>query len=491
MKWLRQALTSFTGKTGMNPLETLEPRAMMSVTAGIEGFSVLPNGVWVAVGYHSSAPINVDTIGNNDLHLLADAQSGPMPQAAFDGAAQLIGAPVQRPNGSVWAQYFIAARGQTWDWADTSTYRLTLGANEVLATNESASAAADLASYWFWFTTPRVDYQSGTLTGSSWNFSVVYSDDNALNMSTIGNDDIEVYGPGGWQNQVSRAEMTHMDEAVGNSVRVFYSARVSQVAASWLNRGHYDIVMRPNQVSDAAGNSIPSLGLAAYWYWNDRPAAELISATMNSAGWNFSVRYSDDHGISLSSIHSGNIEGANIVGSPVVNADGSVVANYIIPRPVGGFSQVDGSMPLTFNANQVTDTDGNAALGGYLVPQQEFTWSNPTATIVAQNRFNAQIWDVNVRFTNTGGMNLSSLISGRAVEVRGPANTASQFGGYRGQLQVLASQPTTNGYVVFFRLNSANASFTPGRYYLRIRPHEVFDNAGHVMMSQELLAFDL
>src|SRR5262249_49136100 len=154
------------------------------------------------------------------------------------------------------------------------------GANEVLSTNESTNAAADLSSYWFWFTTPRADYQSGTLTGSSWNFSVVYSDDNALNTSTIGNGDIEVYGPGGWQNQIARAEMTHMDEVVNNSVRVFYSARVSQVAASWLNRGHYDIVMRANEVSDAAGNSIPSFGLAAYWYWNDRPAAQLISATV-------------------------------------------------------------------------------------------------------------------------------------------------------------------------------------------------------------------
>jgi len=475
----------------MNPLETLEPRAMMSVTAGIDAISVLPNGIWTVIHYRSDAPINTGTIGDNDIHLVSDAQSAPIAQAAFDSPGQLISAPVVNADGSVSAQYFISARGQAWDWADTGTYRLNMGANEVLSTNESTNAAASLSSYWLWFTTPRVDYQSGTLTGSSWNFSVVYSDDNALNLSTIGNEDIEVYGPGGWQNQIARAEMTHSDEPMGNSVRVFYSARVSRVATSWLNRGHYDIVMRANQVSDAAGNAIPAIGLAAYWYWNDRPAAELVSATMSNAGWNFSVRYSDDHGISLSSVHSGNIEGATMIGSPVANQDGSVVANYVIPAPVGGFSHVDGSLALTFNANQVSDTDGNTVLGGYLVPQQEFTWSNPTGTIAASNRYNQQIWDVNVRFTNPGGMNLSSLISGRAVEVRGPANGSGMFGGYRALLQVLGSQATTDGYVVFYRLNSTNPSFTPGRYYLRVRPHEVFDNAGHMMMSQELLAFNL
>ena len=107
---------------------------------------------------------------------------------------------------------------------------------------------------------------------------------------------------------------------------------VVKQAVEAFHRAHPNInVKTVGAVSDAAGNSLPAIGLAAYWYWNDRPAAELINATMNSSGWNFSVRYSDDHGISLSSIHSGNIEGANIVGSPVVNADGSRWRNSRCP----------------------------------------------------------------------------------------------------------------------------------------------------------------
>jgi hypothetical protein len=490
MKFLKRVVHALVADAG-TALEALEPRAMMSVTAAVD--SVWTNGVglFATVHYRSNQAIDLTSIGNGDVTLSAPARQNSPAQPAYVMPAVIWTAGARQSDGSVTATYFMYARGYAWDWADTGQYTLSMNANEVYDASRASVAAGNLASYWLWFTTPRADYQSGTLTGSSWNFSVIYSDDNALNLSTIGNDDIEVYGPGGWQNQIARAQMTHMDDPVGNSVRVFYSARVAQVAASWLNRGHYDIIMRANQVFDAAGNSLPAFALASYWYWNDRPAVQLISSTITASAWNFSVRYSDDHGINVSSIGNGDIQGASLVGTPAVSSDGSVVANYTIPAPSGGFSQTDGSTALVFNANQVFDIDGNAATDGYLIPQSEYTTSAPAATVTSTNRVNANTWDVIVRFTDTDGMNLSSLISGRAVEVQGARNSLTDYGGYRSSLSVLTSTATTNGYYVTFRLIGPASGFASGQYYLRVRPDQVFDNLGHTMASQELLAFTL
>jgi hypothetical protein len=464
---------------------------MMAVTAAIDSISVNGTGVFAVVHYRSDQAIDLTTIGNNDIRLSAPARTDAPAQPAFMMPAVIMSPPTVQNDGSVTATYFMYARGYAWDWADTGTYTISVGANEVMDASHAGVAGGMLGSYWFWFSTPRADYQSGVLSGSSWNFSVVYSDDNALNLSSIGDGDAEVYGPGGWQNQIVRATMTHRDDPIGNSVRVFYSAKVAQVGASWLNRGHYDIIMRGGEVSDMQGNTIPAYALASYWYWNDRPAAELVSSTMTSTAWNISVRYSDDHGINVSTIGNGDIVGASLVGTPVTNPDGSVVANYTIPAPAGGFSQADGAMPLTLASGQVLDVDGNTVAGGYLIPQAEYTRSAPAASVVSNTRVSANTWDVVVRVTDPDGLNLASLTSGRAFEVRGVANSAIDYGGYRSSLRVMSSTAVTGGYQITLRLTAPGSAFTAGRYYLRTQPHEGCDAMGHMIASQELLAFTL
>src|SRR4051812_13526619 len=138
-------------------LESLEPRTLMSITAGIDSTTITPAEWLIVVHYRSDVPISLSTIGNGDIRATAPARPNPYPQAAFSQVGRLWEQPRVQGDGSVVAVYSIAARGGAWDWADSAHYVVSMEANQVLDNADTAVSAGTLGEYNLWFTTPRAE----------------------------------------------------------------------------------------------------------------------------------------------------------------------------------------------------------------------------------------------------------------------------------------------------------------------------------------------
>jgi hypothetical protein len=401
-----------------------------------------------------------------------------------------------QPDGSVVQVYTVLARQQAWDWADNGTYHIDMQANEVQDTSGAAAPAGQAGSYWLWFTRPRAEISLSLVAGSGWQYAVTYSDDVALDVSTIGTGNTELYGPHGL---VATGEFQHLSDLGNGRYKAYYTAKIAQISTSYLNTGTYDIVTRPAQVFDTSGYSVPAFGLGQYWYWNDAPAAQLVSSVVNGGtSWTVKMRYSSPYGINASSV--GRLAGdvralqigqpstpylGTISGTPAVAADGSVMATYTIMAPAGGWRPYDGSYSLNyFGTGHVTDQHGKAITGGYIIQMPDWSLSSPTASVQSNTRVDASTWDVTVRITDDVALNYWSVLNDAVMEV-------STLSGFHAMLAVQSYVQQGNAWVVTYRLHSTSGALTPGHYYLRNVPQGVWDNAGHSMPGQELLAFDL
>jgi hypothetical protein len=340
---------------------------------------------------------------------------------------------------------------------------------------------------------------------------VKYTDDQALDMSTIGSGDVEVWGPGGTRGGVSIGRLSSVLGS-GNQVTAYYFVKVAQVSASWMDQGGYTVALRAGQVKDMANNAAPAFAMATPSFEGDRPSAQLVSSSFSASAWTVKVRYSSRVGIDVSSIGNGDLEYTSeggsalavLSGAPVVSSDGSVVATYTLAAPAGGWVSTPGAYTLAVRASQVFESavqlgEGSrlSVLSGYLVTGNGMVTASPeaaynptTVALAAYTRIDANTWDVAMRFSDVNGLNVASLTSGQALMVYGP-RMSSTGGAFRSTLAVKWSvQETSTTYFVAFRLSSAGG-FVPGSYYLRTGLQEVRDVPGNIMPSIELLAFTL
>jgi hypothetical protein len=477
-------------------MELLEPRQHLSVTATVDSMTVLPTEWLIAMHYRSDTQIDLSSLGSGDIVATSPAKTTPIAMPAYSELGRPWQPPQVQQDGSVVQVYTVLARQQAWDWADNGTYHIDVQANEVRDTSGAGAPAGTAASYWLWFTTPRAEISLSLAAGSGWQYAVTYSDDVALDVSTIGTGNTELYGPNGL---IASGTFQHLSDLGHGQFKAYYTAKIAQISASYLNTGTYDIVTRGAQVFDTSGHSVPAFGLGQYWYWSDAPAAQLVSSVVNGANsWTVKMRYSSPYGIDTSSI--GHLAGdvralqlgqpstpqlGTIFGAPVVAADGSVMATYTILAPSGGWLPYDGSYSLNFfGTGHVADQHGHNITGGYIIQMPDWSLSSPTANVQSNTRVNASAWDVTVRITDDVSLNYWSVLNDAVMEV-------SSLSGFHAMLSMQSYVQQGGAWVVTYRLHSESGPLAAGHYYLRNVPQGVWDNAGHSMPSQELLAFDL
>lgn len=124
---------------------------------------------------------------------------------------------------------------------------------------------------------------------STHTFTVTYSDNTAVNVSTIGTGDTRVTGPGGY-NQV--AQLVSVDLSTNGTPRTATYAITPPGGGSWsaTHNGTYTVFMEPNQVQDTGGVSVPAGDLGQFDVAIPVP---LYSANMGTnPGWTLGNNWS-------------------------------------------------------------------------------------------------------------------------------------------------------------------------------------------------------
>jgi RHS repeat-associated protein len=127
---------------------------------------------------------------------------------------------------------------------------------------------------------PQAQFMSGNFTSSpdGYMFTVAYSDNNAVNISSLDSNDIRVTGPNGFQQL---ATFVNVDVGINGTPR---TARyiITAPGGSWDVNGNgiYNVFIEPNQVSDTSGNFVES-GLLKTFAITDSSAGQLVLEDYN------------------------------------------------------------------------------------------------------------------------------------------------------------------------------------------------------------------
>lgn len=322
----------------------------------------------VNVRYKDNAGIDGATIGFGEVGLRR--QSDPTNVQFF--RSQTFS---QNSDGSWTVTYRLPAVGGSWDWKDNGRYDLIINGNQVrdLDSPSHAVPAQTLKTYSLWFSNPSVEYVSTSTSSNDWVIKVRYTDNNGINLSTIGNGDLTVTN--GIRTEQATLVGTPTSEGA-NSALVTYRLRPDRFAWGSGENGTYLVSVNTGAVTDTTGVAINRGNIRSFSLFFDQPSISRPPAapTITGSAMEVNVTYTDNTGINLSSVGgsdmavqgpNGYLSFATLVSKTTrVDAAGRTVvdAKYRFARPT-----VDGNYNFLMRANQVLDTNGT--------PVTTFNWA--------------------------------------------------------------------------------------------------------------------
>lgn len=222
--------------------------------------------------------------------------------------------------------------------------------------------------------------------GDRQTFTVTYTDNKGIDISTLDSSDLYVIGP----NEFDAETTFVLVDSNNNGTPRTATYQIEAPGGTWntVDNGTYSVVLRSNHVGDINGNFIPSQTLGTFQVnlANDPPPADttaptasLLATHLTSGGgatYTFTVTYTDDVAVDVSSLDSQDIRvtgpnGFDIAATQIEisdSVDGDLrTVTYQIPAPVSIWDTTDnGIYTITLQPNQVTDTSQNAIPGGNL-----------------------------------------------------------------------------------------------------------------------------
>ena len=207
--------------------------------------------------------------------------------------------------------------------------------------------------------------------GTSYDFTVVYSDNSAMDVGTLGSGDIRVVAPNGLSGEAQFLSCT----PAGNGTPRTATYRFIPPGGSWdaADAGQYLIALQANQVADIAGNYAAAATLGSFKADFAAPTAKLKKlAKVKRGKWpfKFTVTYRDDVALNALTIGPRDIFIAGPRGfkqyakfkSKTLISAGVYTAVYEIAPPKKKWDAADnGSYTIWLNANHVLDAAGKAA----------------------------------------------------------------------------------------------------------------------------------
>jgi len=247
----------------------------------------------------------------------------------------------------------------------TASITVVTGATDSQAPTAAIASAPNLTAY----------------GGSTYSFSVQYSDNVGVNVSSLNTGDVRVTGPNSY-DQVATFVSVNTNS---NGTPRIATYSIPAPSGSWTSsaNGTYSIAVQSSQVSDTTTNYVAAstLGTFAVNITDSvAPTANLASvpsvSVPGATTYSFTVRYADNIAVNTSTMGYGNIRvtGPNGYNQlPVyLGADQQTngtprVGTYRITPPGGSWDAADdGTYSIAVVANTVGDTSGNKVPAGTL-----------------------------------------------------------------------------------------------------------------------------
>jgi len=431
--------------------------------------------------------IAVDSSGNALVTGVTHSSDFSGIRNSFNGGSyDAFAAKVSSGGSLLWATYLGGTRS---DWGegitvDSSGDALVTGetaSSDFLGSNNSfkgdsidafvAKIAGDSVS-------PTASASVGNITtggGTTYTFTVTYSDNVAVDVSDLDGNDIVVTGPNGYSQL---ATFMGVDINSDGTPRVA-TYQINAPGGSWdfSDNGTYSVAMEANQVSDTSGNPVPAEALASFV---SQMAEDSVSPTASASVGNittgggttytFTVTYWDNVAADVSGLDGNDIrvtgpngysQLATFMGVDI-NSDGTPrVATYRINAPGGSWDFADnGTYSVAMEPNQVSDTSGNSIPAGTLTT---FSVALPPPQVGYWHSGNAKVWaydtsgpvdidpaGVHVRFGTNAAVSSITLTGTTPMEGLGIAvDGASSVG------SIKDSRQGTKGALAFIAVSSS------------------------------------
>jgi Ca2+-binding RTX toxin-like protein len=380
------------------------------------------------VTYSDDSAIAASSLGNDDITV-----TGPN---GFSQPATLIAINGSLSNRTpIVATYQITAPGGSFDVGDNGVYTVSVNNGAVTDDASTPVTAGSVGTFTIAIeTNPPLAALNTPITqptgsATTLDFTVTYSDDTAVDASSLDNADLMVTGPNGFSRTAS---LISINGSLSNRTPIIATYQIAAPGGSFdiSDNGTYHVILQPNQVADSNGNFAPGgdIGSFVIALETNPPKAFLNTLGQPNNGdtsFQFGVTYTDDTAVAASSIGGDDIRvtGPNGFSVPasLVSLNGSqsnrtpIIATYSFPAPGGTVGPEDsGGYTFTLQAGSVLDSNGNAikqaALGTLLL-----------------GAGSANLVNRNLNITGTTGadtVNLSTANGMLTVTVNG---TAQQF----------------------------------------------------------------
>lgn len=221
-----------------------------------------------------------------------------------------------------------------------------------------------------------------TAGATTYDFTVTYADNIAVNAATLDGNDVRVTGPNGFSQLASLVGVN----PVGNGTPRTATYRIAAPGGVWdsPDNGTYTVALQTNQVSDTNGNFVTARTLGTFLATlptldTTAPTATVTAANVTTAGglaYDFTVTYSDNVAVNAATLDGNDVRvtgpnSFNQLASLVsVNSGGNGTprtATYRVAAPGGVWDTVDnGTYTLALQSSQVSDTSGNFVASGPL-----------------------------------------------------------------------------------------------------------------------------
>ena len=344
--------------------------------------------------------------------------------------------------------------------------------------------------------------------GAAHTFRVTYNAAGGISAATLGSGDVRVAGPGGYDRF---ATLVSSEPAAGGGLVATYSIPAPGGGWDLADDGVYTTIVRPSEVTDAAGRPVPEGQIGSFRARTDHtaPTAAASAADVVSAAEKFhrvTVIYSDNGRLDTTTFDGDDVRVRGPNGFDVAArlisvsdpADGSPRAVvYEFTAPGGQWDAADaGAYTIWVNPNEVADTSGNAHPGGNAgafsalpvvgggsfdpAPTATLSAAGVTAATSGRHSFTVTYRDPG------GGINLSTIDSAD-VRVTGPR-------GYNQPAALLARSVSPDGtratatYGVFGPQGSWDVT-DAGTYVATLHAGQVRDTANRPAPAGPLGSF--
>lgn len=309
--------------------EALEARALLSApVATVQSFTLTASSMTVVVAYSADDGIDPTSIGG----LRGLGMTGPN-VSMYDPYPEIVS---QQPTQTVVRYGFSMGEFRQGNFVPSlwtnGTYNFGIPAGSVRSQGGDVNQDTAAGSYWLWYPDKYVEMGSMTLSPTGLSVSV------GLFRRNPGVDDaqtsVQLTAPDGSQRVETLA-------APGQNGGTFAIAFQNQDGRGWdYTDPHGAFVI---SLADYDGGQVVGYRpTAQYWLWFSNPKVEILSTNVADSYVEYTARFSDDHGIDLTSFAWSNI---TVTGGPYTipplldgsfpagprvepQADGSVIATY-------------------------------------------------------------------------------------------------------------------------------------------------------------------